>query len=209
MNYTSGIESGEFFELEVWRRFRKVHYRSNANQDSPAHPGLKHCVVPQTVFTAESPHGTHLCFVTELFGSMLDELQVGQPGFTFPLHVVKRAVRQTLLALDFLHTELKLVHAGASCVLYVALLVLGIERKLIKRYTDVKSGNLLINLDATTEDVARYLQNHPAETYPSRSVPELWSGPIITVKSQPLPNLGLKPSLENLNVALGDFGGGR
>ncbi|RPD56041.1 kinase-like protein [Lentinus tigrinus ALCF2SS1-6] len=183
VNYTRGIESGEFFELEVWRRFREVHYKSKAKPEASVHPGLKHCVVPQTVFTAESPHGTHLCFVTEPFGSTLDELQVGQPGFTFPLHVVKRAVRQTLLALDFLHTELDLVHA------------------------DVKAGNLLIHLDTRTENIERYLRGHPSETYPPRSAPELWSGPIITVKSQPLPNMGLKPSLDNLNVSLGDFGG--
>ncbi|KAI0720711.1 kinase-like domain-containing protein [Cerioporus squamosus] len=167
VNYTRGIESGEFFELEVWRRFREVHYKSKG--ETPAHPGFKHCVEPQAVFTAESPHGTHLCFVEKLSGSTLDELQ--------------RVVKQTLLALDFVHTELKLVHA------------------------DVKAGNLLIQLDARTEDIERYLHDHSSETYPPRSVPELCPGPIITVKSQPLPNLGLKPSLDNLNVSLGDFGG--
>ncbi|RDX47267.1 kinase-like protein [Lentinus brumalis] len=182
VNYTRGIESGEFFELEVWRRFREVRYKSK--WETPAHPGFKHCIEPEAVFTAESPHGTHLCFVEKLSGSTLDELQVGQPGFTFPLPIVKRAIKQILLALDFVHTELKLVHA-----------------------VDVKAGNVFTQMDAGTEDIERYLRDHPPETYPPRSAPELWSGPIITVKSQPLPNMGLKPSLENLNVALGDFGG--
>ena len=72
---------------------------------------------------------------------------------------------------------------------------------------DVKAANLLIDLRAGTDEIDKHLQDHPAEAYPPRTAPELWSGPIITVKSQPLPNMGLNPSLDNIKISLGDYGG--
>ena len=66
---------------------------------------------------------------------------------------------------------------------------------------------MLIDLRAGTGEIDKHLQDNPAETYPPRTAPELWSGPIITVKSQPLPNMGLNPSLDNMKISLGDYGG--
>ncbi len=71
----------------------------------------------------------------------------------------------------------------------------------------MKTANLLVDLHACTEEIDGFLQHHPSETYPEQTAPQLWEGPIITVKSQPLPNIGLKSSLDNLKVSLGDFGG--
>ncbi|KAI0739028.1 kinase-like domain-containing protein [Daedaleopsis nitida] len=178
---TRGIELGDLYELEVWRRFHEL--RNKYEGSPPPHLGHMFCVEPLTAFTADSKHGTHVCFVTKPFGSTIDELQLAQPGLTLPLPVVKLVVKQTLVALHFLHTEIGIVHA------------------------DVKAGNLLIDLSASQEAIDTYLKDNPSETYPERLSPELWSGPIVTVKSQPLPNMGLHPSLDNLKVSLGDFGG--
>ncbi|KAK0237864.1 hypothetical protein EDD85DRAFT_1004814 [Armillaria nabsnona] len=51
-------------------------------------------------------------------------------------------------------------------------------------------------------------QNHPPETYEPLNLPGLTSKPIITVKSQPLPDIGLLPDLSNLNIKLIDYGEG-
>ena len=102
--------AGELYELEVWRRFRELRYKNQGKP--PTHDGFHFCVDQSVAFTAESPHGSHLCLVTKVFGSTVDELQLAQPGLTFPLPVVKSIIKQTLLALDFLHTEVGIVHAG-------------------------------------------------------------------------------------------------
>ena len=58
--------------------------------------------------------GSHLCIERELCGPTLAALQVAQPHRSFTLPVVKRIIRQTLLALDFMHTTMKRTHVGPS-----------------------------------------------------------------------------------------------
>lgn len=98
------------YELEIWRRFRELQYKYKGQP--PEHPGYQFCADLKIAFTVESPHGTHLCLVMKPFGSTVDELQLAQPGLTLPLPVVKSIVKQTLVALDFLHHELGIVHGG-------------------------------------------------------------------------------------------------
>ncbi|KAI9058589.1 kinase-like protein [Trametes sanguinea] len=148
------------------------------------HPGLSHCVRCYDVFFEKSVHGRHMCMAFTLCGTTLDDLLDEQPLGTFSLPVVKRFVKQALLALDFLHTQVSIVHC------------------------DVKLANFFVQIDADDAVISKYLQEHPSESYPTRYHSGLWDGPIITVKSQPLPNFGLDPSLSNLNVVIGDFGGG-
>ena len=88
------------------------------------------------------------------------------------------------------------------CFLQLAFLVK------LTHLSDLKPNNLFIHLPVGTVEIANYLRDHPSETYPPRFESSIWDGPIITVKTQPLPNLGLLPSLENLSIRLGDFGGG-
>ena len=56
--------------------------------------------------------------------------------------------------------------------------------------------------------IERHLQLSPAEIYEPRIELDLSPDPIITVKTQCLPNFGLNPDLSNLNVRLIDFGHG-
>ncbi len=98
------------YELEIWRRFRELQYKYKGQP--PEHPGYQFCADLKIAFTVQSPHGTHLCLVMKPFGSTVDGLQLAQPGLTLPLPVVKSIVKQTLVALDFLHHELGIVHGG-------------------------------------------------------------------------------------------------
>ncbi|KAH9941621.1 kinase-like domain-containing protein [Epithele typhae] len=168
---------GDSAELAIYRRFHEL--RACETQD---HPGFCHLVEPLALFTAESKYGPHRCIVTAPYGSTVDDLQTGQLHARFRLPVVKRIVRQTLLALDFLHREMKVVHA------------------------DVKASNLFIKLNIGHDDLKRYLHDHPSENHAPEYAKQ-WVGPSVTVKTQPLPNVGLDPSVENIDVSLGDFGG--
>ena len=60
--------------------------------------------------------GPHLCIVKEPCGPTLATLQETQPYRSFTLPVAKRIIKQTLLALDFIHTTMKRTHVGSSSV---------------------------------------------------------------------------------------------
>ena len=59
----------------------------------------------------------HLCIVREPCGPTLAALQEVQPHCSFTLPVTKRIIRQTLLALDFMHTTTKRTHVGSSLLM--------------------------------------------------------------------------------------------
>lgn len=71
---------------------------------------------------------------------------------------------------------------------------------------DFRLDNILLKLHASTEDIDRFLRKYPAQTYPPIPEADPSSDTVLTVRSQPLPNLGLDPSLSNLEVCVSDYG---
>ncbi|KAK7936650.1 kinase-like protein [Apiospora aurea] len=83
----------------------------------PSHPGEKHVELPFDSFIIQGPRGKHLCTVVEPLGYPIVELEDeaydkraenggGQgevPGDPWSVVFAKRACRQALLALDYLH----------------------------------------------------------------------------------------------------------
>ncbi|KAH7921680.1 kinase-like protein [Leucogyrophana mollusca] len=174
VNATAGVLYDVLHEENALKVVKKAN---------PNHPGYKHCLHLYDSFIAKSYHGPHLCFVTDVLGwdmVALRDLQTN--GRSFPVGLTKRAVKQTLLALDYLHRECNLVH------------------------TDVKPDNVLVSVAQAEEDIGRLLEESPSTSYEPRIEPDLSPDPIITVKSQPLPNLGLRPDMSNLSVCLIDYG---
>ena len=109
---TAAATRADSGDVAMYDRFHDIRAKSHGNL--PKHPGFRHCVEPLAVVTMESRHGLHRCIITPPYGSTVDDIQVAQEGERFSLPVVKNFVRQTLLALDFLHSEMDLVHAGTS-----------------------------------------------------------------------------------------------
>lgn len=70
----------------------------------------------------------------------------------------------------------------------------------------MKPESLLVGIDVDDEMLSSYLYAYPATTYPPRTDIALWDEPMITVKSEPLPNFGLEPSLDNLKIIICDYG---
>jgi serine/threonine-protein kinase SRPK3 len=73
----------------------------------------------------------------------------------------------------------------------------------------VKPDNTLICIDHDDAAITRLLQETPSATYDPRFEPDLSPDPIITVKSQPLPNFGLGQDASNLNICLIDYSHGK
>ncbi|KIM44308.1 hypothetical protein M413DRAFT_433710 [Hebeloma cylindrosporum] len=149
---------------------------------NPNHPGYQHCQTLRDAFICNSYHGPHMSLAFDVLGSNLLSLQRAQPTGVFSLHSTKRIIKQVLLALDYLHRDCGLVH------------------------TDVKPQNIMVSMNVSDATIAEYLDKNPAELYEPRIEPDLSPDPIITVKSQPLPDFGLDPTLSNLVVKLADYG---
>jgi serine/threonine-protein kinase SRPK3 len=168
---------------------------------NPAHRGYKHCVTARETFTATSKHGDHLCLVTDPLGSTLASLQISQPKGVFTVPVVKRIIKQCLLALDYLHTECRLVHTGQWSTTFPSQ-----SSPLTSTLQDLKPANILVSIGRADEEITTLLKEHPSKIYEPRTNLYISPDPIVTVKSQPLPNFGLHLCLDDLVVKLGDYG---
>jgi len=73
----------------------------------------------------------------------------------------------------------------------------------------VKPDNTLICIDHEDSVITRLLQETPSVTYEPRIEPDLSPDPIITVKSQPIPNFGVREDASNINICLIDYGHGK
>ncbi|KAG6185880.1 hypothetical protein E4U10_005927 [Claviceps purpurea] len=80
---------------------------SNAN---PSHEGLKYIRVPLDTFDLQGENGTHSCLVFEPMGETLHKFRQDLPGGKFPLPLFKAYMYLLLQALDYLHTECRLIH---------------------------------------------------------------------------------------------------
>ncbi|KAG1901461.1 kinase-like domain-containing protein [Suillus fuscotomentosus] len=165
VNATAGVVKGFLREVDSLGTIKTAN---------PNHPGHQHCLHLYDVIVEKSRHGPHICIVTNILGANMIR-------HAFPVAVTKRIVKQTLLALDYLHRECDFVH------------------------TDVKPDNVLICVDYEDEAITRLLEETPSATYEPRFEPILSPEPIITVKSQPLPNFGLREDASNLKVCLIDY----
>ncbi|KAI6027143.1 kinase-like domain-containing protein [Pisolithus marmoratus] len=164
---------------EEYKVFMKIE------STAPDHPGFQHCLALRDHFLISSMAGDHSCFVTDVLGSCLKTWRPpGRRTFTVP--IAKRIIKQLLLALYYLHDECGYIH------------------------TDIKSDNVLVQIPKmSSPQIDDYLQVNPAATYdtynkPLKEVP--FSQSIVFTRSQPLPNIGLSTSLDNISVCLIDYG---
>lgn len=69
-----------------------------------------HVVLLLDHFQHTGPHGQHFCFVFETLGENLLEVIKKYDYKGMPVPIVKRFVKQTCIALDFLHRHCKIIH---------------------------------------------------------------------------------------------------
>ena len=63
-------------------------------------------------FKATGPAGEHQCLVHEPLGMSMETLRQLSPGRKVPENLLKAFLNHLLQALDFLHTDAKMIHAG-------------------------------------------------------------------------------------------------
>jgi hypothetical protein len=89
------------------------------NQGSSRHPGYAHVRKALDIFTIPRPGGDHKCLVQKPMWESFRDLLYRNPRHRFTEDLLKAGLMQVFLALDYLHTECKLVHTGKmySCSL--------------------------------------------------------------------------------------------
>jgi serine/threonine-protein kinase SRPK3 len=81
---------------------------------NPEHLGYQHCLTLRDNFICSSTMGDHVSLVTDVCDSDASQLQLSQLNGAFPVHAIKRIIKQTLLGLDYLHRECGVIHTGKS-----------------------------------------------------------------------------------------------
>jgi serine/threonine-protein kinase SRPK3 len=66
----------------------------------------------------------------------------------------------------------------------------------------------MVSMKVSDAAIGDYLDRNPSTTYDPRVEPDLSPDPIITVRSQPFPDFGVDPTLNELTVKLADYGEG-
>lgn len=84
---------------------------SNGN---PSHPGYGHVRTALSTFTIPRPKGDHQCLVQKPMWDSFQDLQNRNPTHRFTEELLKAGLSQILLALDYLHSECRLVHTGET-----------------------------------------------------------------------------------------------
>lgn len=83
------------------------------NQVNPSHPGHRHVRTALDTFTIDRPDGDHQCLVQRPMWDSWKDLLLRNPMGRFSEPLLKGGLQHLLRALDYLHTECKLVHTGA------------------------------------------------------------------------------------------------
>mgnify|MGYP002718555207 FL=1 len=92
-------------EFEVYKQL---------NQGRSWHPGHAHVRKALDIFTIPSSGGNHPCLVQNPMWGSFRDLLYRNPNHRFTEDLLKPGLMQIFLALDYLHTECKLVHTGKS-----------------------------------------------------------------------------------------------
>ncbi|KAI0784875.1 kinase-like domain-containing protein [Abortiporus biennis] len=145
---TSYHEKGIYLELEVMQAVAAL-------EDPEQLPILR------DNFTEKGPIGSHLCMITDIYGTNVSALRRSSTRKVLPVYMVRNIISHTVDALTQLH-KLGIVH------------------------TDVKPDNLLIGTDSSDEAIEKFLDENPVEFDGEYQI----EGTNYTIfKSQPIPHI--------------------
>lgn len=85
------------------------------HRSGSSHPGAMMIRSYMGTFSMIGPRGTHECVVQEALGASLSEIRLLSGG-KLDEHIVRFAVGGVVMALDYLHREVRLVHTGTPAL---------------------------------------------------------------------------------------------
>lgn len=89
---------------------------------NPNHPGHPHVASALDSFTIQREGHDHCCLVQRPMWDSFRDLLNRNPSHKFSEDLLKAGLQQIFLALDFLHSQCRIVHTGMSDIHPVALL---------------------------------------------------------------------------------------
>ena len=196
MNATRGCFTGQMDEQSFHLRIfdgREPTHRQNTSTASHSsavkhHPGITHITRFLGSFPARSTHGDHICFMFEVLGPSMADIRTGVENHGLNLSTVKAIVKQSLLALDYLHAKCRIIHCGRPLSMTFPV---ELTTHLI---ADIKPGNIL--LKTGTNSLSERVDLSTTNTIADAT----------QTPSQPLPVDPL--ALDDPQVAIADFGHG-
>ena len=103
-----------------------------------SHPGHRHIRTALDVFTLPRQDGDHKCLVQKPMWDSFRDLLNRNPAHRFPTEMLRPALCYILFAIDYLHSECKLVHTGGFSFFQRLCYTNAIK--------DIKADNILIDI---------------------------------------------------------------
>lgn len=97
--------------LDATREIETLHLIQNANESHEGYPFIR---TPIDHFELSGPQGIHSCLVYEPMRETLAQHQSRFPRQRLTVPIFKLYIHLILKALDYLHSECRLIHTGNS-----------------------------------------------------------------------------------------------
>lgn len=94
----------------------EIRWMKLISKANPSHEGLSHIRTPIDVFDLQGECGTHNCLVFEPMRETLSQFQQRLPRQRLGPPLFKAYMFCLLQALDYLHTECRLIHTGSGFI---------------------------------------------------------------------------------------------
>jgi len=105
----------KYVALKVFRRGvgqDEIELCAHLAKANPSHPGYRHVRTALDTFKLERDEGQHYCLVQKPMWDSWKDMLLRNPAHRFTEDLLKAGLAQLFLALDYLHTECRLVHTG-------------------------------------------------------------------------------------------------
>jgi len=116
-SYLNLLSVNDYVAIKIYERdseqaLREVRICRHIDSMTTAHIGSQLVRTSLDDFEVERPLGKNVCIVHTPLAMSLANLRAKIPSRTFDESLIKSSLYHLLLALDFLHTEARIIHAG-------------------------------------------------------------------------------------------------
>lgn len=163
----------------------------------PSHPGCSHTITLFDHFSLQFMHGEHMGLAfKDVLGQSVCDLRRRTPTCTLSLEIVRRVLKQVLLALDYVHDCCKIIHTGMY-------LLISMDLSITELLPDLKPDSILVCFNDP-----QYIIRHLPGNSPSISPRHKSSRDGQGVPIDPIPTPSDMLEDASLHVKLIDFGHG-